>query len=332
MPIGRNRPFATPTTRLDSCRKSYLEPDYPVFKLTKYCPTCGSPNDDGAKFCVKCGAALPPSSGQIGGTQSVPGVQPYGAQPVQPSGYQQPAGGYQPNRFERAVNIFTKNLGLILPMVILFIADIVVGAIVGVALLLIIYRGVLFTSTFLPLPFLFGGVIGAAVSFVSWFLLGIFLSLVVVESRNAVTGAPFSLSGARAEMTSRFGDVLLVSLILGAIGALFSFVPFVGWLITGLALMYFVVVESLMFTQGMPASSAISATYRWLSEMASQDGLSFVILLIAALLSGVPVLNFFTVPYATILLLVYLNDRGSLAPPAPGQVPPSQPYGVPPTQ
>lgn len=252
-----------------------------------------------------------------------------GAQPPTGQPQYQQASGYQASRFERAINIFTKNLGLVLPMVILFVADIIVGAIVGVILLLVIFRGAFYTTALLPFPFFFGGVIGAAIGFISWFLLGIFLALVMVEARSAVTGVPYSIGMARTEVTSRLGEVLIVSLILGIIGAVFSLVPFVGWLITGLALTYFIAVEALMFTRGMPASTAINNSYQALSELVSQDALTFVIILIAALLSGIPILNFFTVPYAALLLLVYMGDKGGLMPPAPPQTPAAQPYGAP---
>jgi TM2 domain-containing membrane protein YozV len=52
------------------------------------CTTCGTSNDDLAKFCVKCGSLLSSDANSSQSSQS-------NAQPPQ-GGYQPPQGGYQP--------------------------------------------------------------------------------------------------------------------------------------------------------------------------------------------------------------------------------------------
>jgi hypothetical protein len=44
--------------------------------------------------------------------------------------------------------------------------------------------------------------------------------------------------------------------------------------------------------------------------MANSDALTLVVLIVASILSEIPILNFFTIPYAALITLVYLFDNG----------------------
>ncbi|PSN82453.1 hypothetical protein B9Q11_04305 [Candidatus Marsarchaeota G2 archaeon ECH_B_SAG-F08] len=271
--------------------------------MTKYCTQCGHPNDDSAKFCASCGTSF--------SIQTAPPQPPtQGAQ-----AYQQPR-----YRFESALSVFTKNFGLIAPMVIFFVVDLIISAIVLAVLFLVFLHGSLYSASFVALPLVLGGVTGVILNFVSYFLLGIFASILIVEARNAVSNTPYSFRSARKEVSSRLSEVLPLCVILGVIAALFSFLPFLGWLLKGLLLMYFVAIEGLMFTRASRASSAISDAASLLSEVLNQDALSFVVILVASLLSVVPILNIFTLPYVALVLLVYLSEKGA-TPSSPPQPP-----------
>ncbi|BDC17942.1 zinc ribbon domain-containing protein [Acidianus sp. HS-5] len=62
--------------------------------MVKYCPKCGYPNADDAKFCLKCGSPLPSSSILQGG--NTPQQQPSPQPPPQPPTYQYPYMPQQP--------------------------------------------------------------------------------------------------------------------------------------------------------------------------------------------------------------------------------------------
>ena len=67
----------------------------------KYCPKCGTPNDDNALFCKQCGAQLPMMGIPSAPQQNIPQGPSQQAPPQYPSGAQQqsyppPQGSYQP--------------------------------------------------------------------------------------------------------------------------------------------------------------------------------------------------------------------------------------------
>lgn len=279
--------------------------------MTKYCTKCGAANTDDARFCSACGNPLTLTSQQGGSWGGQPqGQAPSQPQPAQPTQYQPPPQAYQQSRAERALNIFTKNLGLILPVLILFIADLIVGAIVGAIVLITVLHGVLTAGSVVYTPIFFGGAFAFVFGPVFWLLTGIFLSIVVVEARNAASSQGYSLSQAWGEVRSRLSDVIIMAVVLGVVNTLLGLIPFIGWLLDSLFFAYIVVAETLMFTQNSSASTALTRAVEWVRSMANSDALTLVVLIVASILSEIPILNFFTIPYAALITLVYLFDNG----------------------
>jgi len=70
--------------------------------LTKYCPNCGTPNDDNARFCVKCGYNFEQQAGPSAQykTQQPAYQQGPQAQP-QPSQVPPPSQGYTPTPYQQ---------------------------------------------------------------------------------------------------------------------------------------------------------------------------------------------------------------------------------------
>ncbi len=238
------------------------------------------------------------------------GQAPSQQQPAQPTQYQPPPQAYQQSRAERALNIFTKNLGLILPILILFIADLIVGAIVLAIALITLLHGGITPGSVVYSPLFFGGALVFVFGPVFWLLTGIFLSIVVVEARNAASSQGYSLSQAWGEVGSRLSDVIIMAVVLGVVNTLLGLIPFIGWLLESLFFAYIVVAEALMFTQNYSAPTVLSRAVEWVRSMADSDPLTLVVLIVASILSEIPILNIFTIPYATLITLVYLFDRG----------------------
>lgn len=275
--------------------------------MTKYCVRCGAPNVDEARFCVTCGNPFPQQPGT-----------PQTAQPgPQPAGYQ------QKSRAERAFSLFAKNLGLVLPMVLLLIAYLVVAAILVLAVFAAVF-GSRATGGVFSTPILVAGGLSAAAAvilFAFWVLTGIFVSIVAVEARSVALSQAYTLSQAWAEVRSRLGDVVLVAVVLGVVGALLGLIPFIGWLLEAIVFSYFVLVEALMFTQNLSASAALGGALSWGGLLIDRDPLSAVVLLVAAILSEIPLINLFAVPYAVLLATIFLLDSGAGAPAPPPAAP-----------
>jgi hypothetical protein len=202
-------------------------------------------------------------------------------------------------------------------MIILFVLELIVGAIVGAAILVaFLHRGFPGTMVFYSPLYVYVGVLGSILTLVFWLLSGVFLAMVVVEARNASLSQGYNLSEAWAEVRSKIYDVALVAIILGIVNTVLGLVPFVGWLLEALFFAYVVVVECLIFTEKTGAIPAFSGALKWITSMMDRDALTLVVLIVAAILSEIPILNFFAVPYAALISLIYLFDI---------QAPPSNP-------
>ncbi|MEM0120682.1 MAG: zinc ribbon domain-containing protein [Thermoprotei archaeon] len=284
--------------------------------MTKYCTKCGSPNPDDARFCSACGTPLT-FGAQVGGsttqTQSQVSTQPQ--QPQTPPSKPTPQ-GYQQSRPERALNIFTKNLGLILPLLVLLVVDVIIFLIVGAIMFTAFLHGG-FPGPVFYTPIYYAGFLATVLGFLFWLLVGVFLSIVVVEARNAASGVGYSLSQAWREVRSRLSDVVIIAVVLGVVDGVLGFIPLAGWLFESLFFAYIVVAEGLMFTQNVSAFTALSRALGWVTSMADKDPLTLVVLVVASILSELPIINFFAVPYAALVVFVYFFDNGvqSLGPP-----------------
>lgn len=204
-------------------------------------------------------------------------------------------------------------------MVVYLIAEIVLGAIVAAVIIAAVLHGLPMGGGFLTVPLLVAGfsILRFATDLVFWLLLGLFVSVVAVEARCAVLSQPYSLGQAWGEVRSRFEQVVIVAVVLGVVNAVLGLVPFVGWLLEALAFTYFLLVEATMFVQNVPATTAFNTAFSWASSMLDRDGLTAVLVFVAALLSEIPIVNIFTVPYALLLATVFLVDSGVLAPTPP---------------
>jgi hypothetical protein len=254
----------------------------------KYCPQCGTANPDASNFCGSCGAAQPQSP--IG--QSGTGSSPSTSNPFQ---------GKSP--WERALSLLGSNLGLVLPLVVLFFIELVIFGIEIAALsgmgrlsLLGLFAG---SASFL----------NAIYAIIGWTLTGIFLSITIFEVSSAVQGGRYSLSSAWHEVSSRIGDVVIVSLVMGILDLAWSFVPLISWLLTALTLLYFIGVFEIMLVGVMPLERSFGRGIDFLKDMADNDATTLLVLIVAAILSVVPVLQIFSLTFAAILSLLYFGER-----------------------
>jgi hypothetical protein len=300
--------------------------------MTKYCTKCGAQNTDDARFCLSCGNALP-----LAGTQPMytgGGAPPYGSAQPQPSASQPTYGEHgaaaKQGRIEGAFNLFMKNLGLILPPVLLFIAEVIIGGVI-VGVVLATYFGAMAAAGagVLTSLFVFGGVLGAVAAFLVAVLTGIFVSILTAEARSAVLGQSYTIGAAWREVRSRLSDVVFLAVIMAVVYAVLHFVPFVGWLLDALTLTYFITAYALLFARNSSASNALGESLNWLSRMGNTDALALVVFIVASLLSAVPILNFFTLPYEVILVLQFIYESAPQFPPAASTMPPPPPPTAP---
>jgi hypothetical protein len=225
-----------------------------------------------------------------------------------------------------------KNLGLILPPVLLFIAEVIIaGVIVGV--ILATYFGAISAggAGVLTSLFAFGGVLGAVTAFIVAVLTGIFVSILAVEARGAVLGQSYTIGAAWHEVRSRLTDVVFLAIIMAVVYAVLHFVPFIGWLLDALTLTYFITAYALLFARNLGVSNSLSEALNWLSKMGNTDALALIVFIVASILSAIPILNFFTLPYEMILVLQFIYETAPQFPPAVSTMPPPPPGASNPT-
>jgi type III secretory pathway component EscV len=262
------------------------------------------------------------------------GAPPYGSAQPQPSASQPTYGEHgaaaKQGRIEGAFNLFMKNLGLILPPVLLFIAEVIIGGVI-VGVVLATYFGAMAAAGagVLTSLFVFGGVLGAVAAFLVAVLTGIFVSILTAEARSAVLGQSYTIGAAWREVRSRLSDVVFLAVIMAVVYAVLHFVPFVGWLLDALTLTYFITAYALLFARNSSASNALGESLNWLSRMGNTDALALVVFIVASLLSAVPILNFFTLPYEVILVLQFIYESAPQFPPAASTMPPPPPPTAP---
>jgi len=275
--------------------------------MVKYCGRCGVQNSDDAKFCYSCGNPFSQPQAQQSDPSAHAGGVYFGSQAGATPNQPQRRG----SRAERALQLLASNLGLILPILLLLFAQLVIGLIVGAIFFVVapyralVGRAVIFT------PILGAGPLLGFLDLVFWVLTGVFLSMVVVESRSVALSQSYTLGQAWGEVRSKINQVVLMGVILGVVNTILGLIPLVGWLLAALFFSYFVVVESLVFTRGVGLESAMSGALSLVRSMVDRDALTALALLVAAILSEIPLINLFAIPYASLLAVVYALDVAS---------------------
>ncbi|PYS93055.1 MAG: hypothetical protein DMF64_06525 [Acidobacteria bacterium] len=218
------------------------------------CASCGTNNVDGTKFCVQCGAALAPSPGAwrtpteelnapATGGQSAPTAQPYTAPPPNPT-FQTPP---PPPAIYGQSAPTVVGYGAAATMPYAEWGDRVIAALIdgginiAIMIVLFIIFGVLAgiggavggQDSALP-----GGIFcfGAFLAFVSVFGFGLYNKIYLVSKRGASIGQNFQ----KLRVVDATGNIpsigtLLLRLI---VQAGLSIVPFVGWILVLLDLLF----------------------------------------------------------------------------------------------
>ncbi|MEM3863647.1 MAG: hypothetical protein QW699_04055 [Metallosphaera sp.] len=210
-------------------------------------------------------------------------------------GYGWPSYNYRP-LYLQAIDFFTKNLGMIIPTIIALINSIIIAFVLNGLTSLLAFAGLSF------------GVIHVT-AFIIGFISGVIYSfLILVEAYEAgavVSGGVPDLGLAWQSTLNTKEKLLPSALIVGLIYGLFStfFVPG-AILIEGLLLIIIYVIASAI-VNGYKAG--IGEAIDWYSKSFSKDGASAVVLLLGAILSLIPILNLFVIPYTEILATLMIR-------------------------
>ncbi|PVU77556.1 zinc ribbon domain-containing protein [Sulfolobus islandicus] len=240
--------------------------------MPKICPRCGYVNPDDANYCVKCGYPLSP----------------------------QPPSPLQPDRLTTAFNIFTKNLSLILPPIIMLIIELVLAGILAA-----ITVGIFFIS---PTAALVTALIFSVI-------LGIVYALIFSITVHTTTFmAQDSARGIKPNTSSAFGNAMntlsklsSIIIVLVILGLLLGFTRFLGvlWIVLGLAgIPLFIISSATVLNRPMSLTEAIN----WYSRAFNVDGAASAVILVGSLLSLIPIVNIFTIPYTAILTYIMVRD------------------------
>ncbi|AAK42802.1 zinc ribbon domain-containing protein [Saccharolobus solfataricus] len=254
--------------------------------MPKQCPKCGYINPDDANYCSKCGYPL--QYQPIISTNPPSTPSPTSPNPL------------QPDRLSTSFNILTKNLSIIFPPIIMLIIEVILLALFGaITAGISLISPVAFTVTAL----IFSIIIGI----VDAIIFSITVHTTTYMARDAVMGAQLNLNNAftNARNTlSRLYPIIAILIVLGILLGLSRSLG-LGWIIMGLVgvLLYIVSAATIL---NRPMS--LSETINWYSRAFGVDAGGAVVILIGSLLSLIPIVNIFAIPYTSILTYLMVRD------------------------
>ncbi len=255
--------------------------------MTKKCSVCGFENADDAKFCSSCGHSFDVSkTGNQAPNQVID----------------------QKSRLSRSFDLFTKNLAIVIPAIVLLILEIILTIVSG-----------LFTSTI----FGFSGysaasittdltlirVIGLVISIIMAVIYFLTLHATMYGVREVVHNRQVTIDSTFKNAIPTFHDLFLPLIIIVVIAAVVGyFVPydlFLSFLIVGiLSLPVYIMSASMILGK----SKGFSESFSWFMELFNKDGTSALVMLLGALFSLIPVLNIFAIPYTAELTYISVDE------------------------
>jgi hypothetical protein len=203
--------------------------------------------------------------------------------------------------YQQALELFTRNLGMIIPALLALIITVVLGFAIGliaVALLPWIsftaIRGIAFVISFTAIrgiAFVIGFIVGIVITFL--------IQLEAYESVDVMNGMVPDVGSAWRRTTANTGTILPTALLVGLIYGLLALAGVPGaFVIEGLVLILAYVITSHL---ALGRAMGLGASLNWYSNSFSRDGNSAVVVLIGSILSTIPILNLFTIPYTSLL-------------------------------
>ncbi|MEM3351149.1 MAG: zinc ribbon domain-containing protein [Saccharolobus sp.] len=240
--------------------------------MAKQCPRCGYINADDANYCSSCGYPLSSS-------------QP----PFSPSP--------SPDRLSAAFNIFTRNLSMIMPTIILLIIEVILAAIIGVF-------GFILAPTALAIPIV--TLLGIISGIIDAILFSITIHTTMYMAHDAINNISPNLNNAfsRARSTLyRLYTIIAILIVIGIIGVFAGI--FVSWFLVGLVgIILYIISASVILDK----QSSITAAIDWYGKALNRDAGGALVILIGSLFSLIPIINIFAIPYTSILAYLMVRD------------------------
>ena len=96
-------------------------------------------------------------------------------------------------------------------------------------------------------------------------------------------------------------DSIIAGIALGLVTFVFSYIPIIGLLIYSLVMMGLALSLSISEKSGLKIADSMDRGFSAIPQLLTSDALSLLILYIFCILSFIPILNIFTIPYVAIL-------------------------------
>lgn len=201
-----------------------------------------------------------------------------------------------------------RNLGLVLPVVVLVIGYILL---LGTVTVLGVFAH-LFPRPGNPLAlfpsFSFNGLLSLIALTFYGLLTGILLAILSAESKMAVAAQPYTMSAAWQEVRQKKEDVIILTVLGTALILLWSYVQVISPLLDVLT-EFLLIVGFPVLLSNMPAGADfMSVTFRKIARIADEDPVSFLVLLAGSLVSLIPILNFVALPYSVVLSTLCVRE------------------------
>jgi hypothetical protein len=191
--------------------------------------------------------------------------------------------------YQQALELFTRNLGMIIPALLALIITVVLGFAIG--LIAVALLPLISFTAIRGIAFVIGFIVGIVITFL--------IQLEAYESVDVMNGMVPDVGSAWRRTTANTGTILPTALLVGLIYGLLALagVP-AAFVIEGLVLILAYVITSHL---ALGRAMGLGASLNWYSNSFSRDGNSAVVVLIGSILSTIPILNLFTIPYTSLL-------------------------------
>jgi len=254
-------------------------------QMSKKCPNCGFENSDDAKFCSSCGYAFDVS----GGTQNSPPNQAIN----------------QRSRLLRALDLFLKNLAIIIPSIVLLAVEIILVVVSGV-FFFAVFGFSSYPLTSIVLASILSHVFGLIISVILAVLYFITLHATMYGAREVIHNRNVSIDSTFKRALPTLHDLYVPMIIIVIVAALVGFVDsFLAFIVVGvLSVPVYIMSASIVLGK----SKGFSESFNWFMELFNKDGSSALVILLGSLISLIPVINIFAIPYTAELTYISVDE------------------------
>ncbi|NON61769.1 zinc ribbon domain-containing protein [Acidianus sp. RZ1] len=239
--------------------------------MVKYCPQCGYPNPDDASFCIKCGSPLFSQPNQPNSPPPPPATQPL---------------------YSRMLNVYFSNLWLIIIPIIELVVALVFFAIDRAIMFYLFPTFGFYSFSVIIIVSIVIGLVESAIFSALIYALDLQANSLFLNNSRIEAGQAINVT------FSRLSTILPIILLYIVINALFSLVPFISFILSGLLTLLLIHAYTMQLLGRGQGFDTFTVALDNLGKAYNVDSTSTIVMVIVMI---IPFVNWLLSPYVTLL-------------------------------